>query len=175
MRGFEGGQMPLHRRLPKRGFTNPFKKQFAVLNLGRLEKLSGDVFTPESLVAAGVLRRLGDGLKILGGGELKRKISVSAQLFSAGAEKRILALGGAVEKLPMRVAAPKGGSPAAPASAAAPTPRAEKAKTAKPKAGAPKAAGPKADAAQPAAPAPPAKRAGGAKTAAPKGSKKKTE
>ena len=67
-RGFEGGQMPLHRRLPKRGFTNIFKKQFAIVNLGRLEKLEGDTFTVDSLLAAGVIHKLQDGLKILGTG-----------------------------------------------------------------------------------------------------------
>src|SRR6478672_4327858 len=64
-RGFEGGQMPLHRRLPKRGFTNIFKKHFAIVNLGRLEKLEGDVFTVDSLTERGVITKLGDGLKIL--------------------------------------------------------------------------------------------------------------
>src|ERR1700742_4164200 len=59
-RGFEGGQMPLHRRLPKRGFTNIFKKQFAVVNLGRLEKLEGDSFTVDSLKKLGVIKKLGD-------------------------------------------------------------------------------------------------------------------
>ena len=63
-RGFEGGQMPLHRRLPKRGFTNIFKKQFAIVNLGRLEKLEGDVFTADRLTELGVIHKLGAGLKI---------------------------------------------------------------------------------------------------------------
>src|ERR1700689_2585951 len=62
-RGFEGGQMPLHRRLPKRGFTNIFKKQFAIVNLGRLEKLEGDAFTVDGLMALGVVEKLGEGLK----------------------------------------------------------------------------------------------------------------
>ena len=103
MRGFEGGQMPLHRRLPKRGFTNIFKKRFALLNVGRLDKLEGDTFTPESLVASGVLKKLRDGLKILGAGELTRKITVTANLFSEEAEKKILAAGGKVEKIPAPV------------------------------------------------------------------------
>src|SRR5271169_1914165 len=59
-RGFEGGQMPLHRRLPKRGFTNIFKKQFAIVNLGRLEKLEGDTFTLDSLMALGVVKKAGE-------------------------------------------------------------------------------------------------------------------
>src|SRR6185369_12650916 len=68
MRGFEGGQMPLHRRLPKRGFTNIFKKRYAIINLGRLEALEGDTFSPDRLAEMGELRKLGDGLKVLGGG-----------------------------------------------------------------------------------------------------------
>src|SRR5512143_3896027 len=69
-RGFEGGQMPLHRRLPKRGFTNIFKKEYVILNLGRLEKLEGDTFNPDRLIELGVIRKTGDGLKILGTGQL---------------------------------------------------------------------------------------------------------
>ncbi|MBM3812377.1 MAG: 50S ribosomal protein L15 [Acidimicrobiia bacterium] len=99
MRGFEGGQMPLHRRLPKRGFTNIFKKRYAILNVGRLEKLEGNSFSPESLVESGVLKKLHDGLKILAGGELKRKITVKAHFFSPEAEKKIAAAGGKVEKI----------------------------------------------------------------------------
>src|SRR5205809_4296795 len=63
-RGFEGGQMPLHRRLPKRGFKNIFKKQFAIVNLGRLEKLEGDTFTVDRLIDLGVVKKPGEGLKI---------------------------------------------------------------------------------------------------------------
>src|ERR1051326_241298 len=69
-RGFEGGQMPLHRRLPKRGFTNIFKKQFAIVNLGTLEKLEGDTFNADRLIELGVVKNAGEGLKILGTGEL---------------------------------------------------------------------------------------------------------
>lgn len=95
LRGFEGGQMPLHRRLPKRGFSNAlFKKHYAIVNVGVLEKLEGDSFTPESLLERGVIKKLGDGLKVLGNGELKRKISVSAQIFSKAAEEKIKAAGG---------------------------------------------------------------------------------
>lgn len=97
MRGFEGGQMPMHRRLPKHGFSNAmFKKHFAVINVGTLEKLEGDTFSPESLMAAGIVKKLGDGLKILGNGDLKRKISVTAHLFSQSAEEKIKAAGGSV-------------------------------------------------------------------------------
>jgi large subunit ribosomal protein L15 len=81
-RGFEGGQMPLHRRLPKRGFTNIFKKQFAIVNLGRLEKLEGDVFDADRLTELGVIHKLGAGLKILGAGQLTRAITVEAHHFS---------------------------------------------------------------------------------------------
>jgi large subunit ribosomal protein L15 len=94
MRGFEGGQMPLHRRLPKRGFTNIFKKQYAIVNLGRLEKLEGDQFTPDQLVELGVIKKLGDGLKVLGTGQLTRAIRVEAHLFSKSAAEKIQAAGG---------------------------------------------------------------------------------
>lgn len=97
MRGFEGGQMPMHRRLPKRGFSNAmFKKHYAVVNVGTLEKLDGDTFTPETLMELGVVRKLQDGLKILANGELKKKVSVTAHLFSKAAEEKIKAAGGAV-------------------------------------------------------------------------------
>jgi large subunit ribosomal protein L15 len=97
MRGFEGGQMPMHRRLPKRGFSNAlFKKTHAVINVGTLEKLEGDVFSPETLTASGIVKKLGDGLKILGNGDLKRKITVTAHLFSKAAEEKIKAAGGTV-------------------------------------------------------------------------------
>jgi large subunit ribosomal protein L15 len=94
MRGFEGGQMPLHRRLPKRGFTNIFKKQYAVVNLGRLDQLEGDSFSPERLVELGVVRKVRDGVKILGTGELTRKIRVEAHLFSRSAIEKIQKAGG---------------------------------------------------------------------------------
>ena len=96
-RGFEGGQMPLHRRLPKRGFTNIFKKQFAIVNLGKLEKLEGDTFTVDSLLAAGVIHKVHDGLKILGTGVLTRAISVEAHHFSKSALEKIQASGGTAQ------------------------------------------------------------------------------
>jgi large subunit ribosomal protein L15 len=99
MRGFEGGQMPLHRRLPKRGFTNIFRKEFAIINLGALNELEGDSFDPTSLLAIGAIRKIKDGLKVLGSGELKRKISIKAHLFSKAALEKIQALGGTVEVL----------------------------------------------------------------------------
>src|SRR5947207_8404599 len=76
MRGFEGGQMPLHRRLPKRGFNNIFRTEYAIVNVSALEALDGDRFDPEALLGAGVIHKLKDGLKILGSGDLKRKITV---------------------------------------------------------------------------------------------------
>jgi large subunit ribosomal protein L15 len=96
-RGFEGGQMPLHRRLPKHGFTNIFKKQYAIVNLGRLEKLEGDVFNLDRLVELGVVKKPGEGLKILGAGELTRKITVEAHWFSKSAVEKIQKAGGAAQ------------------------------------------------------------------------------
>src|SRR5580704_1133507 len=107
MRGFEGGQMPLHRRLPKRGFTNIFRKEFAVVNVARLESLEGDSFTPERLLELGVIHKLKDGLKILGSGDLKRKISVKAHLFSKSAMEKIQAAGGAAEVIETKAAPEK--------------------------------------------------------------------
>ena len=107
MRGFEGGQMPLHRRLPKRGFNNIFHKDFAVVNVGALEKLEGDTFTPESLKAAGVVKKLGAGLKILGNGELTRKITVTAHVYSKSALDKIQKQGGSAEVIAKPVAAKK--------------------------------------------------------------------
>ncbi len=106
MRGFEGGQMPLHRRLPKRGFTNIFHKEFAIVNVATLDQLEGDTFTPESLKAAGVLKKLNDGLKILGHGELTRKITVKAHVFSKSALDKIQKAGGSVEVIEKHAAAP---------------------------------------------------------------------
>jgi large subunit ribosomal protein L15 len=97
MRGFEGGQMPLHRRLPKRGFTNIFKKQYAIINLGTLEALEGDTFNPDRLMELGVVRKMGEGLKVLGSGELTRAIHVSAHLFSKSAMEKIQSAGGTAE------------------------------------------------------------------------------
>jgi len=93
-RGFEGGQMPLHRRLPKRGFTNIFKKQFAIINLGRLEKLEGNTFSPDSLLESGLIQKVRDGLKVLGTGQLTRAITVEAHHFSKSALEKIQAAGG---------------------------------------------------------------------------------
>jgi large subunit ribosomal protein L15 len=94
MRGFEGGQMPLHRRLPKRGFTNIFRKEYAVVNLSRLSELDGDTFDFDTLKKLGVVKKLQDGLKILGDGEITRPVTVTAHLFSASAKQKIEAAGG---------------------------------------------------------------------------------
>jgi large subunit ribosomal protein L15 len=96
-RGFEGGQMPLHRRLPKRGFKNIFKKHFAIVNVADLEKLEGDSFTLDSLLAAGVIKKALDGLKVLGTGQLTRKISVEAHHFSKSALDKIQKAGGTAQ------------------------------------------------------------------------------
>ncbi len=98
-RGFEGGQMPLIRRVPKRGFHNPFRKEYAIVNLSRLEALEGDAFTPNILIERGVVKKLGAGLKILGGGELSRALSVSAHGFTKSAKEKIEAAGGKAEVL----------------------------------------------------------------------------
>ena len=97
MRGFEGGQMPLHRRLPKRGFTNIFRKEYAIVNVAALEALEGSSFDPGALLEAGVIHKLKHGLKILGAGELTKKITVKAHVFSKSALDKIQAAGGTAE------------------------------------------------------------------------------
>jgi len=94
MRGFEGGQMPLHRRLPKRGFTNIFKKEYAIVNVGRLEQLEGSAFDAARLLELGVIKKLGAGLKVLGSGDITRKIEVRAHVFSKSALEKIQNAGG---------------------------------------------------------------------------------
>jgi large subunit ribosomal protein L15 len=99
--GFEGGQMPLHRRLPKRGFTNTFKKRYGLVNLRDLGGFSTEQkITPELLIERGVVKRLWDGLKVLGDGELKVPLTVSAHLFSKAAVEKIQRAGGRVEVIP---------------------------------------------------------------------------
>jgi large subunit ribosomal protein L15 len=104
-RGFEGGQMPIHRRLPKRGFTNIFKKEFAIVNVGRLESLEGDSFGPDRLIELGVIKKVRDGLKVLGTGQLSRPVAVEAHIFSKSALEKIQAAGGAATVI--GAAAPK--------------------------------------------------------------------
>jgi large subunit ribosomal protein L15 len=92
--GFEGGQNPLYRRIPKRGFNQFPKKRFAVVNLDRLAALGEKEITPEKLIEQGMIRKLGDGLKVLGEGELKKPLTVRAHRFSEQAKKKIEAAGG---------------------------------------------------------------------------------
>ncbi|MGN0165257.1 MAG: 50S ribosomal protein L15 [Lachnospiraceae bacterium] len=97
--GFEGGQMPLYRRLPKRGFKNRNTKEIISVNLSTLEKVfnDGDDVTIETMMAKGVVRNPKDGVKILGNGELTKKLNVQANAFSASATEKIQALGGKAE------------------------------------------------------------------------------
>lgn len=94
MRGFEGGQMPLHRRLPKRGFTNIFRTEYTVLNLSRLVELNDAELTLEKFIAKGLLGKRNDLLKILGNGELTAPITVYAHKFSKSAQEKIEKAGG---------------------------------------------------------------------------------
>jgi large subunit ribosomal protein L15 len=99
--GFEGGQMPLSRRVPKlKGFRNPFRVEFAVVNLDTLEQFEGDVVSPDTLRANGLVHKHGL-VKVLGRGELTRSLQVSAHGFSKSAEAAITAAGGTVEVLPL--------------------------------------------------------------------------
>lgn len=96
--GFEGGQMPLQRRLPKRGFTNIFKKRYAIVNLSDLESFGQDQkITPEFLAGEGVIKKLGDGLRVLGNGELKVPLKIAAHHFSKSALEKIQKAGGTAE------------------------------------------------------------------------------
>ena len=96
--GFEGGQMPLYRRLPKRGFTNRNTKEIVAINLSALERFENDsVVSVETLIAEGVVKNPKDGVKILGNGELTKKLTVQANAFSASAAAKIEALGGKAE------------------------------------------------------------------------------
>ncbi len=96
--GFEGGQMPLYRRIPKRGFHNRNTKEIVAINLSALERFEdGSVVDVDTLVEAGVVKNPRDGVKILGKGELTRKLDVKANAFSASAKEKIEALGGTAE------------------------------------------------------------------------------
>lgn len=97
--GFEGGQMPLQRRLPKRGFTNIFQKQTVIVNVGTLDKLEETTITPDVLVSQGVIKDAGDGVKILGNGDITRAITVKAHSFSASAKAKIEKAKGSIELL----------------------------------------------------------------------------
>ena len=95
--GFEGGQMPLQRRLPKRGFTNPFKKRYALVSVEALNRFDdGEEVTPERLKEERLIKKVRDGVKILGNGELSKKLTVHAHKFTKSAEEKITAAGGDV-------------------------------------------------------------------------------
>jgi large subunit ribosomal protein L15 len=98
--GYEGGQMPLHRQLPKRGFTNVNRVEYQVVNLYQLETLEGDEpITPETLKDKGLIGSAGRPVKVLGTGDLTRKVDVSAHKFSQSARDKIAALGGTVQEI----------------------------------------------------------------------------
>jgi large subunit ribosomal protein L15 len=97
-RGFEGGQMPLHRRIPKRGFKNPFRKEYTVVNLDQMAGFQGEV-TPDSLLASGIIKRLRDGLVILGRGDAPAGLKVKVHRISKQARQKIEGAGGTVEIL----------------------------------------------------------------------------
>ena len=96
--GFEGGQMPLTRRLPKRGFTNIFGKEYAAVNVDKLNVFEdGTLITPALLVEQGIIKKTLDGVKILGGGELTKKLTVAVDKVTDSAKEKIEAIGGKVE------------------------------------------------------------------------------
>ena len=96
--GFEGGQMPLTRRLPKRGFTNIFATKYATIKVGDLNRFEdGAVVDEAAIVAAGLVKKTMDGIKVLGNGELEKKLTVNAKAFSASAKQKIEAAGGKAE------------------------------------------------------------------------------
>ena len=96
--GFEGGQMPLYRRVPKKGFTNIFRMEYAEVNVGQLEVFTeGTVVNVELLKAAGIIKKTLDGVKVLGNGELTKKLTVEAAKFTESAKEKIEAVGGKAE------------------------------------------------------------------------------
>ena len=96
--GFEGGQMPLYRRVPKKGFTNIFRLEYAEVNVGQLEVFTeGTVVNAELLKAAGIIKKTMDGVKVLGNGELTKKLTVEAAKFTESAKQKIEAVGGKAE------------------------------------------------------------------------------
>jgi large subunit ribosomal protein L15 len=166
LRGFEGGQMPIHRRLPKRGFNNLFAKDYNAVNLdrvqGAIDKGKLDAKKPvtvEALLAAGVIRRARDGVRLLGKGEIKAKVTFEVTGASAGAVKAVEKAGGSVTivEMPKRQAKPKEKPQEKPAKAEAKTAPAEKAK-AKPAAKKPAKSAAKTAAKEPAAKKPAAKK-----------------
>ncbi len=95
--GFEGGQMPLSRRLPKRGFRNPFRRDIVIINIDQLKRFpEGSVIDKDVLLEAGLVNRIGDGIKVLGKGNIEYPISVKVDMISRGAKDKIEAAGGSV-------------------------------------------------------------------------------
>lgn len=102
--GFEGGQMPLQRRIPKRGFNNPFTKTVAIVNVSSLGRFdAGSTVDVDALVASGLIKGAFDGIKVLGNGDIDRALTVKAHAFSASAKAKIEKAGGTVEILPAKV------------------------------------------------------------------------
>src|SRR5438128_9420081 len=97
MRGFEGGQMPLHRRLPKRGFTNIFRTEYCIVNLGDIAGLGEATVTPDLLLKSGLVRKKALPIKVLGDGELKKAVTIHAHKFSKAAQEKITKAGGKFE------------------------------------------------------------------------------
>lgn len=96
--GFEGGQMPLTMRIPKRGFTNNFRTEYVAINVSRLDVFEdGSVVTPVELIEMGIIKKIEDGVKIMGNGELTKKLTVQANKFTATAKEKIEAAGGKAE------------------------------------------------------------------------------
>lgn len=97
-RGFEGGQMPIFRRMPKKGFNNVFRKEYATINVDDLNRFDeGTVVTPELLIESRLVKKIEDGIKVLGDGELKKSLTVRANAFSKSATEKIAAAGGKAE------------------------------------------------------------------------------
>ncbi|MBU4321299.1 MAG: 50S ribosomal protein L15 [Thermodesulfovibrionales bacterium] len=98
--GFEGGQTPLQRRIPKRGFKNYFAKEYTTVSLKDLARIEGvDVITPEVLLDRGIIKKVRDGVKVLSDGEIKRPVTIKAKIFSAAAAAKIAAAGGKAETI----------------------------------------------------------------------------
>ncbi len=98
--GFEGGQMPLQRRVPKRGFTNIFKKVYSVINLSDLAKFEeGSVVDSESLIKAGIIKKVNDGVKLLANGELKHPLTIKVKKISKAATEKVKAAGGTLQEI----------------------------------------------------------------------------
>lgn len=97
---FEGGQMPLTRRIPKKGFTNIFREEYAIINLGSLNRFNdGDEVSPETVVKTGLVKKLGKGLKVLGNGTLEKKLTIKAHAFSKSARSKIEENGSNIEEI----------------------------------------------------------------------------